>query len=60
MMSWQDDAGIVRKSRFKKDFRKLLSSGKDLGRLAEVVRLKLCVPDKAFTSIIRLWRGAGA
>ena len=29
---------LVRKSRFKKDFKKLLSSGKDLGRLAGVIR----------------------
>ena len=29
---------LVRKSRFKKDFKKLLSSGKDLGKLASVVR----------------------
>ena len=29
---------LVRKSRFKKDFKKLLSSGKDLGKLAEVIR----------------------
>lgn len=30
---------IVRKSRFKKDFKKLLSSGKDLEELAEFIRL---------------------
>ena len=30
---------IVRKSRFKKDFKKLLSSGKDLEKLAEIIRL---------------------
>ena len=29
---------IVRKSRFKKDFKKLQSSGKDLQKLAEVIR----------------------
>jgi len=29
---------LVRKSRFKKDFKKLPSSGKDLGKLAEVIR----------------------
>ncbi len=29
---------IVRKSRFKKDFKKLHSSGKDLEKLAEVLR----------------------
>jgi len=29
---------LVRKSRFKKDFKKLHSSGKDLGKLAEVIR----------------------
>jgi len=29
---------IVRKSRFKKDFKKLLSSGKDLDKLASVIR----------------------
>lgn len=29
---------LVRKSRFKKDFKKLLSSGKDLGKLASVIR----------------------
>jgi mRNA interferase YafQ len=28
---------IVRKSQFKKDFKKLRSSGKDLGKLAEVI-----------------------
>lgn len=28
---------IVRKSQFKKDFNKLRSSGKDLGKLAEVI-----------------------
>lgn len=28
---------LVRKSRFKKDFKKLLSSGKDLERLGEVI-----------------------
>ena len=30
---------IIRKSRFKKDFKKLQSSGKDLEKLAEVLRL---------------------
>ena len=30
---------IVRKSRFKKDFKKLQSSGKDLQKLAEVIRM---------------------
>jgi mRNA interferase YafQ len=30
---------LVRKSRFKKDFKKLLSSGKDLGELATVIRV---------------------
>ena len=29
---------LVRKSRFKKDFKKLHSSGKDLGKLAGVIR----------------------
>lgn len=29
---------LVRKSRFKKDFKKLRSSGKDLGKLADVIR----------------------
>ncbi len=29
---------LVRKSRFKKDFKKLASSGKDLEKLAEVIR----------------------
>lgn len=29
---------LVRKSRFKKDFKKLHSSGKDLEKLAEVIR----------------------
>lgn len=29
---------LVRKSRFKKDFKKLLSSGKDLGKLAAVIQ----------------------
>ena len=29
---------LVRKSRFKKDFKKLLSSGKDLDKLAWVIR----------------------
>jgi len=29
---------LVRKSRFKQDFKKLLSSGKDLGKLASVIR----------------------
>ena len=29
---------LVRKSRFKKDFKKLHSSGKDLGKLAEFIR----------------------
>ncbi len=29
---------LVRKSRIKKDFKKLLSSGKTLGKLAEVIR----------------------
>lgn len=31
---------IVRKSRFKKDFKKLLSSGKDIEKLAEIRRLQ--------------------
>ena len=30
---------IVRKSRFKKDFKKLQSSGKDLQKLADVIRM---------------------
>ena len=30
---------IIRKSRFKEDFKKLQSSGKDLEKLAEVLRL---------------------
>ncbi len=29
---------LVRKSRFKKDFKKLLASGKDLGKLAPIIR----------------------
>ena len=35
---------IVRKSQFKKDFKKLLSSGKDFEKLAEVIRL-LQIPE---------------
>ena len=31
--------GIVRKSRFKKDFKKLRSSGKDLQKLANAIRM---------------------
>lgn len=36
---------IVRKSQFKKDFKKLLSAGKDLNKLAEVLRL-LQIPEE--------------
>jgi len=30
---------LVRKSRFKKDFKKLLSSGKDLEKLSSIIRM---------------------